>query len=557
MTNAKSADEMKYAANMGRVFVVATVLLLALGQAYAEPILQISNYTTSPSNIYAGTSGYVQMTLYNSGDASAISVSPHYRLDGISASTTIGDVGSKSAAQVSVPFKISPDAAGTIQLVGIDVYYTYTSSGSSVSKKTVFSIPLTVQQYSQLVVRTLSVDKTQISAGETLAFDLGITNEGGVVNNLVITVPDNSTFYIDGSTQKSVGSIESNSTMNVTLNLVSGTGTQTGTYSIPITFTYQDMTKQPTVKTLNIGPISVLDTSVQYRLTLEPKETVEIGAEVPFTLSLLNRGTYPISGVVKIDATSIFTPIGMQRIYFDSVPSGEAAVKEIYLGVSSSASAGYYTLPLTLAPSTGKELTYNVGLIVEATPEITVTLETGSATPSIEVANTGNSQIRSLYASITPLGSATATKSFIGTLDVDDSASVPLGSVANSVTVELSFRDSRNAEHKVVKTLQSTGVNSSFVQNGSRPAAFGSGNGNASTGSQFGGRNRGPLGMLTGPAGNSGPDTTTLLIAGIVVLVVVGGVGLYAYKKFWKGKKPQGTQHAGQLSGILGKVKPK
>jgi len=544
---------------MGRtigIFAMAAVLLLSFGQAHAEPILQISDYTTFPSSVYAGTAGYVQLTLYNAGDSSAVSVSPHYSMDGISTSDTIGDIGSKSTAQVAVPFKISSDAAGTIQLIGIDVYYTYTSGGGSVSKKTAFSIPLTVQQYSPLVVRTLLVDKTQISAGETLAFDLGIANAGGVVNNLVITVPDNSTFYIDGSTQKSVGSIASNSSVNVTLDLVSGTDTKTGTYSIPIIFTYQDMAKQPTTKTLNIGPISVLDTSVQYRLTLEPKDTVEIGAEVPFTLSLLNRGTYPISGVVEIDATAVFTPIGMQRIYFDSVPSGETATKEIYLGVGSSASAGYYTLPLTLTPSTGQELKYDVGLIVEATPEITVTLDASGTAPSVEVANTGNSQIRSLYASITPAGSTTATKSFIGTLDVDDSASVPLGSAVSSVTVELSFRDSRNAEHSVTKTLQSTGENSSFVQGG-RAGAIGAANGTGMTGNQFNSRNRSPFGMLTGPGGSSGPDTTTLVIAGIVVITVVGGAGYFAYLKFWKGKKSQHPPQPISLPGILDKRKIK
>ncbi len=520
----------------GNIFVVAAVLLLALGQVSAEPILQISDYSTSPSVVYAGTMGYVQLTLYNSGDSTAVSVSPHYIIDGISTSIAIGDISSKSTAQVAVPFKIDQDAAGKIQLISIDVFYSYSSGGSTSSKKTAFSIPLTVQQYSPLTVRTLSVDKTQISAGETLAFDLGITNTGGIVNNLVITMPENSTFYIDGSTQKNVGSIESNSTVNVTLNLVSGTSTKTGTYSLPITFTYQDMAKQPTTKTLNIGPISVLDTSVQYRLSLEPKDTVEIGAEVPFTLSLQNRGSYPISGVVEIGATSIFTPIGMQRIYFDSVPAGEITAKEIYLGVSSSASAGYYTLSLILTPSTGQELKYNAGLIVEATPEITVTLGASGSSPAVEVANTGNSQIRSLYAAITPAGSSTPTKSFIGTLDVDDSASIPFGGGASSVTVELSFRDSRNAAHKVVKTLQSTGGNSSFVQGGARAGAYGA---NFSSTAGFGpnSRNNNPLGMLLGKGGSSGPDLTTLVIAGIVVIAVAGTAGFYAYKKFWKGKK--------------------
>jgi len=522
--------------NLKCVFAIAAVLLLAAGAAYAEPVLQVSNYTTSPSSIYAGTTGYVQITLYNSGDATAITVSPRYTIDGISASTTLGDLGAKSSAQVAVPFRIGADAAGTIQLINIEVFYTYTSGSSSVSKKTTLSVPLTVQQYSPLVVRTLSIDKTQISAGETLAFDLGIANTGGVVNNLVITMPDNSTFYIDGSTQKNVGTVPSGTTVNVTLDLVSGTDTKTGTYGIPITFTYQDMARQPTTKTLNVGPISVLDTSVQYRLTLEPKEIVEIGAEVPFSLTLQNRGSYPISGVVEIAETTVFTPINMQRIYFDSVPAGEAANKEIYLGVKSSASAGYYTLPLTLAPSTGQQLKYNVGLIVEATPEITVTLSQSGASPAVEIANTGNSQIRSLYVSVTPAGLQTPTKSFIGTLDVDDSATVSLGSAAGSVNVELSFRDSRNAKHTVTKTLQASGGNSSFVQGG-RIGVPGAANGTGAVGFQNS-RNRSPLGMFMGPGGASGPDTLTLAIAGIVVIVIIGGGGYYAYRK-WKGKKPQ------------------
>ena len=516
------------------IFMVMAVLLAAFGLAFSEPILQINNYSTAPPEIYAGTSGYVQVTLYNSGDSSAIAVSPHYMMDGVGTSSLLGDIASKSSAQVSVPFKISQDAAGTIQLVNIDIYYTSSSGSMTASKKTSLSIPLTVKQYSPLEVRTLSSDKTQISAGEKVTFELAITNTGGVVNNLIITMPDGSSFYIDGSTQKSVGSIDSNSTVDVSLPLVSATSTATGTYSVPVTFTYQDMAKQPTNKTLGIGPINVLDTSVQYRLTLEPKDTVEIGSEVPFSLSLENKGSYPISGVVEIAASTVFTPIGMQRIYFDSVPAGETATKGVSLGVGSSASAGYYTLPLTLTPSTGQELQYNVGIIVEATPQITVTLDTGGTTPEIQIANTGNSQIRSVYASITPAGSSTATKSFIGTLDVDDSASVSLDSPASSVVVELSFRDSSNHEHTVTQTLQSAGGNSSFVQGGlggrNSTSSFGNGSPNST-------RNRGVFGMLLGPGGSSSPDMVTLGIAAIVVIIAVGGAGYYAYKRFWKGRK--------------------
>jgi hypothetical protein len=107
------------------------------------------------------------------------------------------------------------------------------------------------------------------------------------------------------------------------------------------------------------------------------------------------------------------------------------------------------------------------------------------------------------------------------------------------VTVELSFRDSRNAEHTVTKTLQSTGGNSSFVQGGAARAGMASGANSTGQAGSFANRNRSPFGMLTGPGGSSSPDTITIVIAGIVVLAVVGGVGFYAYKKFWKGKKAQ------------------
>lgn len=534
-----------------RIFFMVAAMLAACGLAFPEPILQVSNYSTMPSEVYAGTVGYVQVTLYNSGDSSALAVSPHYVFDGVSQSDLIGDIASKSSSQVSVPFKISEGAAGTIQLLNIDIYYSHDSGSSTSSKKTALSIPLTVKQYSPLVVRTASMDKTQISAGERLSFALDVANTGGVVNNLVITMPDNSSFYIDGTTQKGVGTIPSNSTVQVTLDLVSATSTATGTYSVPVIFTYQDMAKQPTNKTLGIGPISVLDTSVQYRLSLVPEETVEIGSEVPFNLSLQNRGSYPISGVVLINSTSVFTPIGMQRVYFDSVPAGQTASKGISLGVSSSASAGYYMLPLTLTPSTGQSLNYNVGVIVYATPQITVTLDTTGSTPTIEVANTGNSQVRSVYASVTPQGASTATKSFIGTLDVDDFASVSLDSAVSSVTVELSFRDSSNREQTVTKTLQSSGGNSSFQQGFGGRSSNSSDNGSPS-GMQ--GRSSNPLGMLLGPGGSasSGPDMVTLGIAAIVLVAGVGGAGYCAYRRFWKGKA-HAPQQPAQHSEVLEK----
>lgn len=176
------------------------------------------------------------------------------------------------------------------------------------------------------------------------------------------------------------------------------------------------------------------------------------------------------------------------------------------------------------------------GVIVEATPEITVSLDTaGTAGAQVQVANTGNSQIRSVHVSVTPDGSKTPTESFIGTLNVDDfsSVSLPSGS-ARSVNVEVRFKDSRNAEHLVSQTLETNG-NQSFVQGGARQGTT-LPTDNLSRGRNVQGGN--PLGMLfggnrAGAGAQSGPN---YVLIGIGV-AVIAAIAFFAYRHFKKGGK--------------------
>ncbi len=515
------------------IFALVAVFVL-LGAAYATgPLLQVTNYTTIPSEIYPGTLGYLQLTLSNQGDTAAGSVSVNYFLDDIGKSLSMGDVGVGSSSQVSIPFKIPPQSAGSINLLNVDIYYSYTSGTSVQNKKTSLTVPLIVKQYKPLQVATKSTDKSAISPGEKITLNLELDNTGGVVNNLVITAPENSTFSIDGSTQISVGNVQPNSTSVVSLTLDSSSDTRTGTYNVPLTFTYQDSLKQPTAETFNIGPVSVLDSSSQYRVTLVPTEPVEIGSQVNFVLTLENTGSSPMSGTLDINTTDTFTPIGVQRIYFDAVPAKGKISQNITLGVSASKTSGYYMLPLRLTPNAGQSATYNAGIAVDATPEITVTFDSQSGTPTVQIANTGNSQIRSVYLSAKPAGAQAALQSFVGTLNVDDFASLPVpNSAGRSVDVIISFKDSNNQVHTVTKTLEAAG-NSSFVQSGRAGAGFGG------NGSQGGGRNGNPLGFLFGAGGRAsssgGPDALAIVV--VAVIVIAGGY--LAYRKFYKGKKKQ------------------
>jgi hypothetical protein len=509
--------------------LVSLLVLIALcSVAFSEPSLQITSYSSVPSNVYPGTFGYIQLTVENSGDDTALSPTAYYYLDGVQRPLIISNMNSGSSAQMSIPFRISQDAGGSIQLVKIDIYYSYQSGSSTPVKTTSLSVPLKVSQQKILEVRTLSSDKTSIAPGEKVTLELELKNNGGVINNLVVTTQENSSFSIYGTTQKLVGSIPLKSDLNASLTLLSSSSTSAGVYNIPLVFTYQDALGEPVEQTLYAGPVSVLEASSQYRLYLEPLTPVEIGSKAVFKLTLKNMGASTVSAVVDMNSTDVFTPIGVQKIYFDSVAPGSSASVNISVGIASSKSAGYYSFPLKLSPSTGQPITYGAGIAVDATPELLVSLETlSSGSMRIQIANTGNTAVRGVYVTARPRGSSSsATESFLGTLNVDDYETVDVPSTTGgALEVQISFKDSNNIQHTLTKDL-SAGSSSNFTGgvNGSQFSL------NRSTG-QFGPRGGGIFGLNI-----QSPDLGQIAITlGGLVLLIVGA--WFAYKRFWKTRK--------------------
>jgi hypothetical protein len=189
---------------------------------------------------------------------------------------------------------------------------------------------------------------------------------------------------------------------------------------------------------------------------------------------------------------------------------------------------------------------YNLGIAVQATPDLTVTLE-GS---DVQIANTGNTQLRSVYVEVYRQGSSTLlAKSFIGTLSVDDFATVSVSSQLSSLDVKITFRDSTNEAHTITRELSQSA--SSFTASNSTTGA------SSGSGRNFSGqRNNNPLGMLFGGPGsgstaNSGSGWI-LVGAGAVVVAVAG---FLIYKRF-KGK-PKNQALADLHQKISGHSKPK
>ncbi|MCX6778286.1 MAG: hypothetical protein NT157_05390 [Candidatus Micrarchaeota archaeon] len=427
-------------------FVLAFVLMLLLASEFAfaatasDAALQVTGYSVVPTKVYPGTKGYVQLTIENTGSGTASGIKLDYS-DSYAhkiISTYPSDIAAGSNSQVSIPFTIPQDFNSGMMLYTISAYYLATPEGGS-SKSTTFSVPVVISQNEILQVDTLSIGKASLSPGEKVSVDLEIRNTGGIVNDLTISCPLNSSFSIEGSTRKYVGSIPSDSAKNVTIELVSSSLASVGQYLIPLTFSYMDALQNQTTPPLYVGAVNVLDPSSHFRLSLDPMSTAEIGAAVDFKLAIENIGTSETSAIVDVSSTSVFTPLGASKIYFGSIEPGKTAYETVSLGIDASASSGYYELPVNVTLGTGKTFTHEVGIRVEATPEIKITGEVSTSTTGseivIQVSNVGNTAIRSVYAVVDYGGSK--TEKFIGTMAIDDYSTITV-SASSSGTANMS-----------------------------------------------------------------------------------------------------------------------
>lgn len=508
--------------------LLALVVLLAGGVAFAGPmggsanssdaVLQVTDYSLIPPTPYAGTAGYVKLTLANTGTADATGISVYYDYSQSTSQLVLyaGTISANSNAQVTIPFKVPQQLSGGIYLINMNIYYTPSTSTSQ--KLSSFSVPIIVSQYEPLEVSTRGSTSGSIAPGDKFQLILAVNNTGGVVNNLLVTTPQNSSFSLEGTTQESLGDIPSGSGTNVTISLVSSSSTPIGQYTIPLVFTYQDASGNTASETLYVGPVSVLEASTQFRLSMEPLSATEVGSEATFKITLENSGTNPLTAIVDVNSTTAFTPLGVSRLYFESVEPGQSVSQNVTIGISNSVTAGYYELPLTVTLSSGNVVTQNVGVPVSATSDLTVTASSQSSAGigggiTIEISNTGNAAIRSVYVTTssqdyTILGTS---DKFVGTLNVDDFTTLSLtatprgGATGNrTITVTTSFKDTNNIQHVVTKTVtvESSGIATTTL------ASFG---------------NRRNQGVIFGLSWEE-------IIGGVVVIVIA----YFAYRHFRK-----------------------
>ncbi|MFH1393855.1 MAG: hypothetical protein ABII71_05005 [Candidatus Micrarchaeota archaeon] len=472
---------------MNRTYWIFSILLLANIASCAGPVLQIGDFDVYPESVYPSTEGQLRVTVHNSGSETATGASIYYDYSpGDRWSIFLGDVGANSEAITSIPFKVPEKTDTGIMLLELTIYYNGEDGTSLKTSKA--SIPISVSQHQILEIDTLGMSKDTIRKGETLDVELEIMNTGGVMNNVVISSPDGSAFSLVGTTSQRVGSVASGSSANVTVSVVASSSADEGKYTIPLKVTFNDALQNEISETVGVGPVLVMDSSSLFRVFGQAKSGSEIGSELIYEITIENRGSSTQSATLIIDDNDIFTPIGSNMLYFDSIMPGEERSETIRLGIDAGSSSGYYILPMTLKTN-GEDIEYDSGIVVEATPEIVLTTETsssdtGGTEATIRIANSGNTPIRAVYVyaeSTESLRISGEDEKFIGTLNVDDFATFQVsvqGQGELPITIE--FKDNDNEKHTISRLVSvgSDGImvlseSEAMAERGARPGGGG------------------------------------------------------------------------------------
>jgi hypothetical protein len=517
--------------NITKTYYILACLLLFSGAVMAETVtgavVALSNFSISPSVVKPGAVGSVSVTFTNNGDGTASALSVYYgELEGTAGigPKNAGDLAKGTSTTILIPFKV-PDSYDTgVYSLPLMVFYSSTKSGN-------FVIPVTVSKLPVIQIMTQNVSKQLVKPGDEFEVSIRISNMGGEVKDITLSVPQNSTFQFSGISKYVITSLQSNSSANLSLRMISGSGVSTGAYSIPLTVTYTDRLGNTTSESTGVGPVNVVDLATLFSVTAEPVGEAEVGSILNLNVTLSNHGTEDEIGVsVEPLSSSYIIPIGSTSVFLDRIPAYGESSKVVRLGIDPSATAGYYSIPLRIRLGTGQSFNTSIGVLVQAASQLSVSSETSPAmlTPgatadlTVKLSNIGDSGIRSVIVTLSSdsVAITSGQETFIGTLNVDDTGSVIAKVRAsqsaktedNAIVVTVSFKDSSNQEHKVEKTVYLSTSSSAFASSTSTSS-------NGTYQIRTNGRDQGLIGLL--PIG-----------IGAVVLAVA----LFFGYKWWTGK---------------------
>jgi len=497
------------------------MVLLAM-VAFVSADAQITSYSVLPSTLKPGVTGSATITVSNPSTTTLAGVVIYQGGEQFTFNSNrvqLGDLGALGSTLITIPFTIKEGVTPGIYNLRLDAFWT---EGSETHTKT-FSIPINVTN--PPIFRFSFAPLNQITPGQSFVVTGQLENGGGDVSKIVITV-NSASFFLDGISQLSLGDLPSGSNASFTIPIVASASISSGVQSIPLTVAYQDPQGALQQTTININPVQVAKSSVDFLVDAQPdKKPVSPGGKTKFSVNITNDGnSKAYSAKVSVSSASqYFTTLGSSERYFDSISPSSTDEMEFEIGVSGSAPAGYYPLTITVNylnvnGETQTPVQKQVGVEVGDVPQIEITPSTnpspiaagGTYALSLQFSNTGNINIRalSMRASSDDFEMLSSPDNYIGNLNLDDYSTVQytihskngLKPGSYPIHVMMTFRDAYNTPHNVTQDVLLEVVSPDIISLTQKPA---------------------------------GMSLTSIFI----ILIVVGAAGYLVYTRYFKKKE--------------------
>lgn len=273
--------------------------------------------------------------------------------------------------------------------------------------------------------------------------------------------------FTSNATSFSIGNLAPLEKKQVSFYFTVPTSTREGTYPIFVYVIDQTQTQAEVAK-ISVT-VNAQDSGNDLIASIQETTTLFAGDSNEVSILVKNIGTREIEDlIVQIQVnSSSFTPIGSDREYVKSLKAGEDTSIKFRIGVDPLATPGFYLIPVklnygidkTLKPS----LTQYLGVQIIARQGLLITSETSGNSVTVTIANSGDAAVRGVYAqaSSNAYVFTSAADKFIGTLNLDDSASMSL-SIApkpnagedKSIKIKVTYKDVMNTEHTEYHTIR-------------------------------------------------------------------------------------------------------
>ncbi|MFA6035922.1 MAG: hypothetical protein WC759_03120, partial [Candidatus Micrarchaeia archaeon] len=271
------------------VGILAAVMLLMLaGIGWAD--IAFSNSVVTPSTLRPGTGGTASFTVTNTGTTSVTGLSfdiSGYGFELGQTKVVVGDIGAGGSTQVTVPFRVRKDVSAGIYTLQASTLLTISTGSSTGLTSRTFSVPITVSNPATFEVSS-SADKAQVSPGGNVKLHLIITNKGGNAGSVRMSA-NSSNFLLKDASQIALGDLDADVVKETDVEFTVSSSLSGGTYSIPIKFTYEDELGNTNNEQVNVGPIRVVKSSVDFGIAARAgNDNVHPGDKFDLALDITN-----------------------------------------------------------------------------------------------------------------------------------------------------------------------------------------------------------------------------------------------------------------------------